>query len=434
MSPLRFPPPLPPRSVLYGRSPAGVGTPLVESLSGYLARLCTARAVRIVDVLDRLVRPLVPEDTLPPYRELSWLLVQQFVDFDGLGRPAEALVGALAQLTGRADLAGHTFLPWRRLFSAHRSGVVRRATKRWCARCLDEWHAHGVEPWEPLLWRLAPAEWCPVHRVPLSHRCPSCGRRLRLVTERVPPGHCERCGVLLHRGDPALGAKPLDRRASRDVLWGWWISVALGRMLGAQADAVRHASAEGFVRLINDAIARPGSGVLPLARHLGVTSTPLLRWRVARSSIGAACTLDSGATFNVEHHFDANGYSADEWDAIAGVIVDNNVARSDERFRRLANGNLLRLSAHFARFTMRRHYGFVRAHHPGLFGRDLALEMTVLHGLADHSGSMGLRLEHEIGPNLLLGVEGRWRYGGRLDEFAQRTGRLSGSIHATVYF
>ena len=154
----------------------------------------------------------------------------------------------------------------------------------------------------------------------------------------------------------------------------------------------------------------------------------------ARSSIGAACTLDSGATFNVEHHFDANGYSADEWDAIAGVIVDNNVARSDERFRRLANGNLLRLSAHFARFTMRRHYGFVRAHHPGLFGRDLALEMTVLHGLADHSGSMGLRLEHEIGPNLLLGVEGRWRYGGRLDEFAQRTSRLSGSIHATVYF
>ena len=279
MNASRLSPPLPPRSVLYGRSPAGVGTPLVESLSGYLARLCAARAVRIVDVLDRLVRPLVPDSTLPPYRQLSWLLVQQFVEFDGLGRQAEAFVAAVARLTGRADLAGHTFLPWRRLFSVHRSGVVRRAGKRWCARCLDAWHADGVEPWEPLLWRLAPAEWCPVHRVPLSHRCPSCGRRLRLVTERVPPGHCERCGVLLHSGDPALRAKPLDRRASRDVLWGWWVSVALGRMLGAQAQAARHASSEGFVRLINETIAHPGSGVLPLARHLGVTSTPLLRWR-----------------------------------------------------------------------------------------------------------------------------------------------------------
>ena len=279
MSASRSPPALPPRAVLYGRSPAGAGTPLVESLSGYLARLCAARAVRVVDVLDRLVRPLVPEGTLPPYPQLSWLLVQQLVEFDGPGRSAEALVGALARLTGRADLAGHTFVPWRPLLSDQRCGVVRRAGKRWCARCLDEWHADGVEPWEPLLWRLAPAEWCPVHRVALSQRCPSCGRRLRLVTERVPPGHCERCGVLLHRGDPALRAAPLDRRASRDVLWGWWVSVALGRMLAAQAHAAHRASAEGFVGLLNEAIARPGSGVLPLARHLGVTSTPLLRWR-----------------------------------------------------------------------------------------------------------------------------------------------------------
>lgn len=292
MSASRFLPPLPPRSVLYGRCPAGVGTPLVESLSGYLARLCAARAVRIVDVLDRLVRPLVPENTLPPYKELSWLLVQQFADFDGLGCQAEALVAALARLTGRVDLPGYTFLPWRRLFSAYRCGVVRRAGKRWCVRCLDEWHADGVEPWEPLLWRLAPAEWCPIHRVPLSHRCPSCGRPLRLVTERVPPGHCERCGVLLHRSDPALRAKPLDRRASRDVLWGWWVSVALGRMLSVQADGVRHAGAEGFVRLINEAIARPGSGVLPLARHLGVTSTPLLRWRDRESLPSLPTYLD----------------------------------------------------------------------------------------------------------------------------------------------
>ena len=153
-----------------------------------------------------------------------------------------------------------------------------------------------------------------------------------------------------------------------------------------------------------------------------------------RSSIGASYTLDSGATFDIEYHFDANGYSSGEWNEIAGLIVDNNTALRDERFHDIAAGNLLRLSAHFARFTMRRHYGFVRMHHPGLFGRDLALETTVFHGLADHSGRMGLRVEHEIGRNLLLGVEGRWRYGSGLDEFAQRTNRLSGSIYVTVYF
>ena len=154
----------------------------------------------------------------------------------------------------------------------------------------------------------------------------------------------------------------------------------------------------------------------------------------ARSSIGAGYTLDSGATFNVEHHFDANGYSNGEWDEITDLIVEGDTARSEERFGELAERNLLRLSAHFARFTMRRHYGFLRARHPDLFGGGLALEATVLHGLADHSGSMGLRLEREIGPNLLLGVEGRWPYGEDLDEFALRTAGPSGSIHLTAYF
>ena len=38
----------------------------------------------------------------------------------------------------------------------------------------------------------------------------------------------------------------------------------------------------------------------------------------ARASIGAGYTFDSGAGFNVEYHFDANGYSTGEWDEITG--------------------------------------------------------------------------------------------------------------------
>ena len=64
MSAARSPPSIPSRTVLYGRCPASVGTPLAESLSGYLARLCAARAVRITDVLDRLS---VPSSRRTPY-------------------------------------------------------------------------------------------------------------------------------------------------------------------------------------------------------------------------------------------------------------------------------------------------------------------------------------------------------------------------------
>ena len=154
----------------------------------------------------------------------------------------------------------------------------------------------------------------------------------------------------------------------------------------------------------------------------------------AQSSVGIGYTLDSGATFNLEYHFDANGYSDGEWDEVTGLIADNDGNRDDERLRELATGNLLRLSGHLRRATLRRHYAFFRAQHPGLFGLDLAAEMTVLHNLEDRTGSKGLRLEREMGQDVFLGVEGRWRYGGDLDEFALRTGRLSGSVHVTVNF
>ena len=154
----------------------------------------------------------------------------------------------------------------------------------------------------------------------------------------------------------------------------------------------------------------------------------------AQSSVGASYTLASGATFNIEHYFDANGYSTGEWNEIARLIAGNDAARREGRLGELPTGNLLLLGAELGRSTLRRHYGFLRAHIPDLTGRDLTAEANVLHGLADHSGSLGLRLEYGMTPHLLLGVEGRRRYGGRLDEFGLRTGRLSGSVYLTVNF
>ena len=154
----------------------------------------------------------------------------------------------------------------------------------------------------------------------------------------------------------------------------------------------------------------------------------------AQSSVGTSYTLDSGATFNLEYYFDANGYSTGEWGEISDLIVENDGNRADERLRGSATGNLLWLSAELHQLTLRRNYGFFRAQHPGLFGQDLAAAMLVLHNLTDHSGRLGLRLEREIGPNLFLGVEGRYFYGNHLDEFALRTSRLAGSVHVTVNF
>jgi len=51
------PPLIPPRSRLYCLAPIGIGTPAVESLTGYVARLATTHGV--------LVRRLVEDEILP---------------------------------------------------------------------------------------------------------------------------------------------------------------------------------------------------------------------------------------------------------------------------------------------------------------------------------------------------------------------------------
>ena len=153
-----------------------------------------------------------------------------------------------------------------------------------------------------------------------------------------------------------------------------------------------------------------------------------------QSSIGAGYTFESGAGLNLEYYFDAGGYSAGEWEDVTGLIVENDAARRDGRFGALPTGNLLMLSAQLDRFTLRRRYGFARAQHPDLLGCGLAAALTVFHGLEDHSGAIGLRLERAMGPDLVLGVEGRHLYGEETDEFALRTAKLSGSVYVTVHF
>lgn len=267
------------RPPLYGARPLGLGTPLVESLIGLFARLCRARHVLARDVLDALVRPLVPPGTLLPYCELPRFLSQQAARLDGMQAQSAAFAGALERLTGLSDLDLHTFLPWAALSPPAHSGAVAPRSARWCARCFEDWHRAGVDPWEPLLWRSRLASHCPHHRVPLSSRCPACGASSSVVSDRVPLGVCGRCGRLLSCGDPNLRAVLPSLRSAPEDRFAWWVSLALGQMLSVQSRARAGIDVGGFARLIRRCAAAPGVGIQPLARYLGVSHRTLVHWR-----------------------------------------------------------------------------------------------------------------------------------------------------------
>lgn len=265
-------------AVLYGRRPKGVGTPLLESLSAYFARVCEARSISVVDALDVFVRPLVSPKLLRSRQHLPRYLKTHIAgDFDGMTWRAQAAVRALEVLTEEADLAVHTCLSWRRLFTPRSSGAIRWRCKRWCALCLDAWERGGSEPWEPLLFRLEPVERCPIHRVRLSERCPSCRGTQPMVVQRVPLSYCHHCGARLHVGDPLRESGCFDTSREGDAVWEWWVSVVLGQMLSGHVESEQLADPSGFASLIDRAV--DTFGMNSLAAALGFKRNVLRQWR-----------------------------------------------------------------------------------------------------------------------------------------------------------
>ena len=239
-----------PRVPLYGCSPRGVGTPMVESLTGFVGRLAVARQLPSSAIFERLVRPLVPEGVLPDRWRLSNFLASGAVACDGHGPSAEALVRALTGLTGLRGLASLTLIPWRG-FLATRNGAVRRGRpKRWCCACLAAWRLDGEEFWEPLLWRVSLVRRCPVHRNPLSELCSRCHARQGVVSEIVPFGSCRKCGRNLEADDPLHSDRSAGGLLDRQARWEWWTSVAVGRMLASQRLLARSGSPLGFSELL----------------------------------------------------------------------------------------------------------------------------------------------------------------------------------------
>jgi hypothetical protein len=188
--------PIPPRSGLYALEPIGVGTPLVESLSGYVARLAEAHSVSVGDLVGLVLSDIPnPKGTvIPPaakagrrgghgFRVCSYTI-------NGVTERAMTWVHALEAATSRHDLQYLTLLPFRRALPDH----LFHRNRAWCSLCYEQWRLNSQTVYEPLLWAIKTSSYCLVHQRPLSHDCPHCARSLNPLSVFSRPGYCERCG------------------------------------------------------------------------------------------------------------------------------------------------------------------------------------------------------------------------------------------------
>src|SRR5688572_4444847 len=134
------PPATPPRSRLYALQPIGIGTPFVESLSGYLARLADAHAVSVGNLVIRELLILAP---IPLFHSSEPnILHGRFYAMNGLGERARKWVDALQAGTMQTDLRFLTLLPFADLLWPL---ALFRRRRAWCGECYEnlssQWQA-----------------------------------------------------------------------------------------------------------------------------------------------------------------------------------------------------------------------------------------------------------------------------------------------------
>lgn len=178
---------IPPRSRLYSLVPIGVGTPHVESLSGYAARLTVSHSTTLYHIFSKEVAPLINKPGTIGLRV-------SFASFakaaSGLGVIAADLVRVFEMLTVRQDLRFTTMLPWSGSIS---SKSLTREWRAWCPDCYEDCALEKGQLYDQLLWSIQSVTICPRHKRRLAHECPHCGRRQVTLAHCVRPGFCMRC-------------------------------------------------------------------------------------------------------------------------------------------------------------------------------------------------------------------------------------------------
>lgn len=180
--------------------PAGLGTPLVESLISYSARVAADLGLTLVAFVRAVLPQFVRPSRLEGHSTVGELLAVG-VGLNGMQRVARSWASDLGTLVG-FDLSMLTCSPWSEAVAAH--GLLRTWLAH-CPKCLEEFAKRG-EVYEPLAWSLNAITHCPVHGCELRVACSRCGGRQRPLRLAGRPGICGTCGSWLGGNAPDLSS------------------------------------------------------------------------------------------------------------------------------------------------------------------------------------------------------------------------------------
>lgn len=268
---------IPSRSRLYQLDPIGIGTPSVESLTGYISRLAEAHCVTPKALISREIVSFIPKT----YKTTNLFEMRSLTGaLNGVGTMALDLVTVLESLTLRSDLRSLTLLTWTDIFPQRK---LLRARRAWCPYCYDEWYSSKDKViYEPLIWFFEAVTLCHWHNQPLDQQCPHCKRELPSLASYSRPGYCPYCLEWLGVTANYLSSNK-TLLSKEEIIWQTWVIKTLGELLATtpclSKPLPREVVAQAFYRYVNQ-IAEGNTSAF--ARMLEIPKNKVWMWQMGK--------------------------------------------------------------------------------------------------------------------------------------------------------
>lgn len=273
---------IPDRTRLFSLEPIGIGTPEVESLSGYIARLAEAHVLSVGNLLGRglterrrsLVSGARSAESVRPGSH-GFHAVGNTIN--GLDWRARKWTRRIAAATARSDIKQLTLIPFARVLSGM---LLLKPHRAWCPMCYGKDREDGIV-YERLAWAMKLVTVCPRHRASLVDACPHCTCQTPALAVFSRPGHCSHCSQW-------LGARVANRSEDdANRLMGsfedeLYASIAVSELLASGESAGRLSRARFRRNLLTCALRVVDGKRNALSELTGISKSAMQSWIAAR--------------------------------------------------------------------------------------------------------------------------------------------------------
>jgi hypothetical protein len=235
-----------PRSVFYSLDPIALGSPMVESLTGYLRRLAAAHEVSVLDfICHEIFNELFPATADRRMRRHLFLASAYLLDGSFSHSPKWA--SKLEAGTLQNGLQFMTLLPFQGVI--HDSWLRRR--RAWCPYCLWKWKIGKTELSDPLIWSIRIVDVCPIDFQLITETCPHCKNSAMPFAGNSAPGICGICGKPLWSEKEAWNSRSTDQYAV-------WCALEISAVLKAIGEFTTQFAAGSLAKVLAAKIAGMG--------------------------------------------------------------------------------------------------------------------------------------------------------------------------------